>query len=211
MPNWVYNKITIRGNEKDLHAVSERLKPRDPKDQAGPISFDSLIPRPKDQDEDWYNWNVANWGSKWDACHAESQMTPPSTTDGLGTLVYTFDTAWSPPVGVIDKFIDEFKHLSMDYAYEEEQGWGGTLKTLGGKIVEQTEYDIPNSHREMLERSGSCWCDNYNEPTAVFDDCFAYRAAGMENVAKYAKENAAGISPGWTGTFEEFLKTIEIL
>lgn len=45
----------------------------------------------------WYDWNVENWGTKWDACHVDVDFTNLDE----GTLVYRFDTAWTPPIPVV--------------------------------------------------------------------------------------------------------------
>lgn len=45
----------------------------------------------------WYDWNVANWGTKWDACHTYTDL---ANLDD-GTLIYRFDTAWGPPTPVV--------------------------------------------------------------------------------------------------------------
>lgn len=40
----------------------------------------------------WYDWNIANWGTKWDLCEVTK------TRIDANTIQLSFDTAWSPPV-----------------------------------------------------------------------------------------------------------------
>lgn len=42
----------------------------------------------------WYDFQVARWGTKWDAYEIDT------LADTGDTLTLTFDTAWSPPVGI---------------------------------------------------------------------------------------------------------------
>ncbi len=212
MPNWVHNRITFKGSSSDLAKIAEELKDENSQD---PISFNKLIPRPTDQEDDWYNWNIAHWGTKWDACHADSELESFGNTSRPGTLFYSFDTAWSPPAPIIDILIAKFGHVEMFYAYEEEQGWGGTLSAFGGKVIEQSEYDVPNSHKEMVERNGNCWCqhtvDSTIETNPVFDDCLGALASERNDITDEAKETAKSLSPGWHSTFDDLLETVKVL
>lgn len=208
MPNWVYNRIVFEGSISDLEKISETLTAKDAPD---PLSFNNLIPRPADKDDDAYNWNIANWGTKWDACHGEHELKNSDSTPASGKLCYAFDTAWAPPAPVIDVMIEKFRHVKMSYTYEEEQGWGGALSAQGGEITEQSQYDMPNSHQEMVERNGNCWCEHGESDSQVFDDCYGARAAQRDDVTREAKETAKSLSPGWHGTFEELLQTSKAL
>jgi hypothetical protein len=42
--------------------------------------------------ESWYEWNVANWGTKWDLCE------PVVDTHDANNITLTFQTAWAPPI-----------------------------------------------------------------------------------------------------------------
>ena len=43
---------------------------------------------------DWYDWSLAEWGTKWDASDVFHSVEPD------GSLLLQFDTAWSPPVNL---------------------------------------------------------------------------------------------------------------
>lgn len=43
----------------------------------------------------WYDWNIANWGTKWNAYETKV------VTEGSSTVI-TFDTAWSAPFLVLE-------------------------------------------------------------------------------------------------------------
>jgi hypothetical protein len=51
--------------------------------------------------KNWYDWQVANWGTKWDIC--EATITP--SDDGYSATL-GFDTAWSPPIAAYEKLLD---------------------------------------------------------------------------------------------------------
>ncbi len=75
---------------------------------------------------DWYHWCCQNWGTKWNAGDVE-------VWEQDDELCYRLDTAWSPPVGVIDfmpTFLKQIEcpDLKIEWLWAEEQGYfGGTI------------------------------------------------------------------------------------
>ena len=47
--------------------------------------------------DDWYHWNISNWGTKWNFCDIGLQE------DDEQQLHYSFKTAWSVPMPVLFK------------------------------------------------------------------------------------------------------------
>ena len=77
----------------------------------------------------WYDWNVANWGTKWDM-------------DGSGgrageILEYHFQTAWSPPVEGFRKISENFPllHFVLEY-FEGGACFCGLSNIHRGEITE---------------------------------------------------------------------------
>ena len=71
---------------------------------------------------DWYNWNVANWGTKWDAdvYHIESNLLTEPNSSAV-TLKICFNTAWSPPTSWFNALCDILRdeEVSMEIRYAE--------------------------------------------------------------------------------------------
>jgi len=105
MPNWCYNVVEITSDSvTDLDAVMAMLaKEENP--------FNAIFPRPPDQD--WYDWSIANWGTKWDAEGFHIYR------EGKDLIVMTFDTAWAPSLGVTERLADRFPSLEIVHFYEE--------------------------------------------------------------------------------------------
>lgn len=92
---------------------------------------------------DWYSWNIRNWGTKWDvAVYDNEEYSDTEIMDeGSGFIIYKFNTAWSPPFPVIQKLSKQYPDLLVDLEYEEEGGWGGEITFRNGEIIDQKEYD----------------------------------------------------------------------
>lgn len=65
---------------------------------------------------DWYSWAWVNWGTKWNAKHAQISVNRPAQ----GHIEITFETAWSPPIPVIAKMVEMFPALSFNFSSQEE-------------------------------------------------------------------------------------------
>ena len=61
--------------------------------------------------DNWYNWHLANWGTKWNAYDQISEE---------GDNVITFDTAWSTPFDAIQTLSAKYPTLSFNVRYADE-------------------------------------------------------------------------------------------
>lgn len=76
---------------------------------------------------DWYEWSVANWGTKWNAYEFEERAR------GDGTYVFRFETAWSFPEPVFRRLAEMYPALVFDVASFDE-GWNfGCRGQFNGK------------------------------------------------------------------------------
>jgi hypothetical protein len=150
----------------DVFKGSKNIEPNDGE------SFMKEFVRSMKEDEDWYHWNCRNWGTKWDVCATNGDQysdTRMEITDD-GSVMYHFNTAWSPIGEVLIKLSEQYPTLNFDYEYEEEQGWGGSCTFLGGEDIACGEYDIPMSHRDYKDRDQECVCE-YGDPENGYEDC----------------------------------------
>ena len=113
--------------------------------------------------DNWYNWNVRNWGTKWDVAvsHNEkySDTTMEEAENGENLVVhYNFNTAWSPAFPAISKLSEQYPDLLFTLSYEEETGWGGECEFLRGKMISQSEYE--NMCRDCEATDQMEYCEN---------------------------------------------------
>ena len=142
MPNWCYNRITIYGDsetEAKLKEIEEIFESREPFNEIYPIPDFKNIPNEKGElpieevhkndegkvmwatsnfpdgtnDDRWYHWCIANWGTKWDACDISIDY------DDSEQLELEFSTAWSPPEGVMQELKDRYPDLGFTCFYDE--------------------------------------------------------------------------------------------
>ena len=192
MPNWVYNTLTITGDEQEVQRfVSQAKKPgllTSDGEGLTELSFanfvrpdesimdeywgpepkkDSLAEMLKHDTNWWYDWNVRNWGVKWDASDVYADTSSP------GTAHYGFNTAWGVPTGVFDAMAEQFPSLVLSLRSVEEQGWGveHIADEDGVRIIE--EWDIPTTHEDRMKYLEHCHCDELRDDEVAYmhDDC----------------------------------------
>ena len=120
----------------------------------------------KFETNDWYNFNVREWGTKWDVAVSEDDKHPDTymeeAENGENYVVYyNFNTAWSRPLPALQKLSAQYPNLLMTLSYEEETGWGGEMEFLRGEVISESEYD--NKCRDCDETD----CLIYNDDKGV--------------------------------------------
>ena len=172
MPNWCNNSITLRHKDSAMvQRAQEAL--------ANGRLLQEFVPCPQDlidtvsgfmgEDKraaheaqmarnielygykDWYDWNVANWGTKWDFNLENVERQDPNT------LTAAFDSAWAPPIEAYVKllalgfeieamyyepgmcFVGKFTGNEDDY-YDDYYEYGGeTSATIRQAIGEELD------------------------------------------------------------------------
>ena len=64
-------------------------------------------------DDRWYNWRVANWGTKWDCYDLTIDQ------DDEQELNLEFNTAWSPPEEICYALKEKFEDADIQWFYDE--------------------------------------------------------------------------------------------
>lgn len=123
-----------------------------------PIAFDS---------DHWYDWNVRNWGTKWDVGVRDDDKYPDTelTDESSDSLGYRFNTAWSPPLPVVGEISVQYPNLTFSLSYEEETGWGGEIIFINGNGAEIESYGWKCRECDHIEDE-SPYCE-----TCDFDTC----------------------------------------
>ena len=139
MPNWCYNRVTAYGNEDKLKEIEKIFESKTPFNDIFPMPDFKTIPNENGElpkleqmknpdgsilwetynwpdgtnDDRWYSWCVENWDTKW-----EPDMHDIDYEDSE-ILRLTFNTAWSPPEGVMTKLREKFPDVTFQCFYDE--------------------------------------------------------------------------------------------
>lgn len=189
MPNWVWNQLRITGSKERLDAFAKQAGQTYTQESWGQerdshLSFWNFL-KPEDsvlgeyfgsepelpfaeriqhKTNHWYDWNIRNWGCKWEPSDVYFSLED-------GVLAYDFNTPWSPALGAFDAMVAQYPELEFKLFYSEEQGWGGEVVGKDGVTTEIDEWDIPETHEERMKRFEYCHCEETDEVDYMYDDC----------------------------------------
>ena len=130
MPNWCDNQITITGPSSVIDKIEKIVNEESNNAENGLLQFFHPMPKElldteagptaktkaeKDERkarklefgaENWYDWRVNNWGTKWEVCEFYGVDKQPDALIGDSTISFAFSSAWSPPIGAYEKFLE---------------------------------------------------------------------------------------------------------
>tara|TARA_Y100001963_G_scaffold124705_1_gene175681 strand:+ start:815 stop:1351 length:537 start_codon:yes stop_codon:yes gene_type:complete len=139
MPNWCHNRVSFYSDNVEdvakLRNIFESDEPfnslvpspdwkntpnengdlpikREHKNPDGKIVHTTYDFPDGKNDDRWYSWNVANWGTKWEVGDVEC--------DGDDfSFECEFQTAWSPAEGIFYAIREKFPDVEVSWFYDE--------------------------------------------------------------------------------------------
>ena len=129
----------------------------------------------------WYDWNVRNWGTKWDVAVGDDNKYPETTMEQHERgVIYSFNTAWSPPIPAILALSTQYPELVFHLFYQEETGWGGDSKIMNGVILSEQSYD--NQCRDCDSVDCLEYCEN--DCGEICNECHYLGEADLDAVSE---------------------------
>jgi hypothetical protein len=153
MPNWTRNILMMSGDSETIKQIYGDMSnngktqfdfnaiapiPQELVDTEAPPKTDTVeqIERNKYLESkygynNWYDWQCANWGTKWNASDVK-------WTDDEIPCEVIFLTAWSPPIALISKLAMKYPSVMFDIKYIGEgcDFVGNMVYENGGVVTE---------------------------------------------------------------------------
>ena len=164
MPNHVKNTLTLTGEKEKIIELMESVKADE--FGLGTLDFDKVIPTPdniyqgnlgaeemkKYGSNNWYDWNIANWGTKWNSYGYDDA----EENNLAGENIITFNTAWSAPHPVVEKLSEMFPDVDIVHKWADED--------LGNNCGEYEYFDgerirehFPETYKEGIDFACEMW------------------------------------------------------
>ena len=173
MPNWCNNNIEITGPKEKLIKICDGAKKGELLDTLFPMP-EALKETEKSSDDDkmakqpvvdgvnnWYDWRVNNWSTKWDVDPYVGDNIKVEGDGGNARLVFGFDSAWSPPIGACAKYLEDNDDVSIRLVYYEPGcDFMGVWEDFDDRCYSCSE-DAPKSDSEFWETEDGRLIDDY--------------------------------------------------
>ncbi len=162
MPNYIKNVVTFQQNEKYINQslsfeqqillfkeeINTKLLPMII-NKNNDFDFEILIPT---DPTNWYNFNIANWGCKWNAGNCDFLPEGVSLEEYIETELcntFTFDTAWSTPFNYFKTLSKKFPQFDIHVLFaDEDTGYncGFYIFNNGDIIQAETQHSNPEKN-----------------------------------------------------------------
>lgn len=175
MPNWFYFTVHVSGEKKDVQEFVENVKGTDKFDTEGmEFDFNHFIPQPdnifrenigadkkKELDAigvpNWYDWNNANWGTKWNA-NVDTAFCLSSVDGFPMEYEYEMSTAWAFPTPVIEAMIEKYPNIDFTITGEEESSiYGVFIETSEDVWLEEEPVQVDEYNDRKVYHSDGIW------------------------------------------------------
>lgn len=177
MPNWVFNTLEINGEPKEVNKLLKKIERTKSEETLNhsptKFAFNNVIPEPKEKLEngEWYEWRISNWGTKWEGANVELN---DENSWEKGYARFTFDTAWSPAIPIVETLAKEFPKLTFFWEfYEESYAYWGEYNYAKGKLDDMFEGDFKTCaehNRFGLTHHRCKMCENYLDECSGTDE-----------------------------------------
>ena len=162
MPNYCYNTLSVTSDnfeEVNFFFDSNKSFNNPDKNENSFLSFSKSVPKPEDED-DWYNWNNENWGTKWDAMNVQlnnyiNDDIPEEefSLEDTNELIYSFTTAWGPALSWLESVARKYPNLCFENEYSEcGMDFYGKRIYSNGELTEDIEMSLSEYNWEKVDK-----------------------------------------------------------
>lgn len=177
MPNWCNNNISIVGPKAKVDKLIDSAKkgefvnalhpmPKQLEDTQSTSDKDVMKKQPVVEGyNNWYDWRVDNWGTKWDVDIYEGSIQEQEELfgkdDGDKKVDFGFDSAWAPPLGAIEHYLTNNDDVSIRLVYYEPGcDFMGVWEDFDDRCYNCSE-DGPTSDSNFWETEDGKLIDDY--------------------------------------------------
>lgn len=169
MPNWCSNSLLITGSKTELKKIAQFAVVKN-KDNEDELNCEAIIPTPAELNEEnpsgekeaknlnkygvknWFDFRVQKWGTKW-APIIESIVLDDIDDEDGGKLSLVFNSAWTPPDGIIGKLATMFPKCQFKlYYFEPGSVFAGRIMWEKGEIVNNNWFSSDDPEYEEIGR-----------------------------------------------------------
>jgi hypothetical protein len=108
--------------------------------------------------DNWYDWAIANWGSKWGVYDEGEWNITEVEDDGLTSAGINYQTAWSPVTNAWERISKNYPTLEFFHEFADEGGgFVGNQLIQNGNIIEDNDYEWDSDEGIVIrEAVGMC-------------------------------------------------------
>ena len=137
MPNWCFNRVTVRGDNERVAKVVAAVRGRYGDGEECPLDFRRILPPPPDVGSGEVTWCYEHWGTKW-----LPQYPHVENAGADGEFVVSFQSANTPPQDFVRVLSERFPDVRVELYYDQPDfGYGAELAYMDGALVAEDYWE----------------------------------------------------------------------
>ncbi len=118
--------------------------------------------------DNWYDWSVFNWGTKWNAYDVTEWSINECSEYTVSATIY-YETAWSPATALWLNVSKEYPKCEFYHEFADEGGaFLGSETIVDGRIISEEELEWESDDGiELREGLGRYWPEDEEEVEVV--------------------------------------------
>jgi hypothetical protein len=141
---------------------------------------------------DWYGWATDNWGTKWDINEFYG-VDRQEISDDESTISFAFSSAWAPPTGAYQEFVDKHPVSLEAKYYEGGCDFMGIWDNGDDRCYTISDSAPEGSKDEFWDTEDGEMLDEMFNITESMAEYEAEQEAEKEDVHEYVKGKAMNI------------------
>ena len=114
--------------------------------------------------DNWYDWAISNWGSKWGVYDETEWDITEIEDDGLSSAKIWYQTAWSPVSLAWERISKNYPTLEFFHEFADEGGaFVGNQLIQDGNIIDDNDYEWNSDEGIVIREGVGMWVEEEEE------------------------------------------------
>ena len=111
--------------------------------------------------DNWYDWAINNWGSKWGVYDETEWDITEIEDDGLSSAKIWYQTAWSPVTLAWERISKNYPTLEFFHEFADEGGaFVGNQLIQDGVVIEDNDYEWDSDEGIVIREGVGMWVED---------------------------------------------------
>ena len=111
--------------------------------------------------DNWYDWAISNWGSKWGVYDETEWDITEIENDGLSSAKIWYQTAWSPVSLAWERISKNYPTLEFFHEFADEGGaFVGNQLIQDGVVIEDNDYEWDSDEGIVIREGVGMWVED---------------------------------------------------
>jgi hypothetical protein len=172
--------------------------------------FDILRPTPQSESDNWYDWRMENWGTKWDIKSACTQFNGDSAYNATEVII-SGSCAWCPPDTLVDYLRDLGFGVECNHFSIENASWGTDIDQcfhIRHQWIDEDDED-DDTALVLYEKFGVDEISEDELAELILGECIRCQPQFIKDQVQYIVDDILERYEDWKDNFSDKISNIK--